>query len=100
MPVFNVCAEPLAKGSRHLAVNLLCRLVNVDFPADTTSVAASRSDTLELVIKIGLSKNHLFRFLVGKQAEYFALDKPTDTEEGERNGFGDKNLCVERRKEN
>ena len=96
MPVFNVCAEPLAKGSRHLVVCFKAGLVNVDFPANATSVRAPRCDALELVIKVGLSKDHLFGFLFSKQAKNFALHKPADTEEGECNRFGNKDLSVER----
>lgn len=59
MPVFNIFAESVAENARYLAVNLLRCLVNIDFPANATSVRASRGDALELVIKIGLSKNHL-----------------------------------------
>ena len=95
MPVFNVCAEPLAKGSRHLVVSFKAGFVNVNFPANATSVRAPRCDALELVIKVGLSKNHLFGFLFSKQAEYFALYKPANTEEGKSDCFGNKNLSVE-----
>ena len=82
MPVFNICAEPLAKGSRHLSVGIEASLVNIDFPANATSVRASRGDALELVVKIGLPKNHVLRFVVRQDAENFTLDKPTYSEEG------------------
>ena len=95
MPVFNIGAEPLAKDSSHLVVSVEAVLVNVDFPADATSVTALRGDALELVVKVGLAKNHVLRFVVGQKAECFALYKPANAEEGEGYGFDNKGLGKE-----
>jgi hypothetical protein len=61
MSVFDVGSQLVAKCTRHLAVRLLRRFVNVYFPAHAACVAAPRGDALEIVVKNGLAENHVIR---------------------------------------
>ena len=58
MPILDVRAQFVTEDTRHLAVRFQRNLVDVYFPADTTRIGALRCCTLEIIIKIRLSKNH------------------------------------------
>ena len=58
MPVFDVLAELLPEFAFDFGVALGAIFVDVDFPADATSVCAFASDATERIVKIRNAEKH------------------------------------------